>query len=42
MPKSKTKTNRDPAYLLQAQDRRSTRQVAFSTVEGEGDSDQEQ
>ena len=32
MPKSKSKTNRDPAYNLQAQERRSERQVAMSTA----------
>ena len=42
MPKSKCKSNRDPAYLLQAQDRRSTRQVAFTTAEDDlGGSDTE-
>ena len=32
MPKSKSKTNRDPVYNLQAQERRSERQVAMNTV----------
>ena len=35
MPKSKSKSNRDPAYLLQAQDCRSTRQGAFTTADGD-------
>ena len=38
MPKSKTKTDRNPAYNLQAQERRSERQVAINSVSNDPDS----